>query len=275
MNYKKNFLVTGCASGIGAALAHELLSRGARVCAADINIAAMAPLKTVAGTADQLWLAQLDVRDAAAWEALVTEFSTRWGQLDVIVNVAGVLRPGYCYEGEAHDVDFHLDVNAKGVIHGTRAAARHMLRQRSGHIINIASLAGLAPVPGLSLYSASKFAVRGYTLAVAHELRDKGIKVTVICPDAVQTPMLDLQADYEQAALTFSGSRSLSTQEVVNAIVERALVKAPIEITLPASRGFVSKLACVFPAASALLINSLKKRGRQHQLASRPGHHPD
>lgn len=275
MNYKKNFLVTGCASGIGAQLARELLSRGARVCAADINVAAMAPLQTVSTQADQLWLAQLDVRDAAAWDALVTEFSTRWGQLDVIVNVAGVLRPGYCYEGEAHDVDFHLDVNAKGVIHGTRAAARHMLRQRSGHIINIASLAGLAPVPGLSLYSASKFAVRGYTLAVAHELRDKGIKVTVICPDAVQTPMLDLQVDYEQAALTFSGGRSLSTQEVVDAIVERALVKAPVEITLPASRGLVSKLACIFPGASTLLLNSLKKRGRQHQLASRQSHHPD
>jgi 3-oxoacyl-[acyl-carrier protein] reductase len=107
--------------------------------------------------------------------------------------------------------------------------------------------------------------VRGYTLAVAHELRDKGIKVTVICPDAVQTPMLDLQVDYEQAALTFSGSRSLSTQEVVDAILDRALVKAPIEITLPAARGFVSKIASFLPGLSALMLGSLQRRGRQQQ----------
>ena len=130
-------------------------------------------------------------------------------------------------------------------------------------------LAGLAPVPGLSLYSASKFAVRGYTLAAAHELRDKGIKVTVICPDAVQTPMLDLQVDYEQAALTFSGSRSLTTHDVVSAILNRALVKAPLEITLPSSRGAVSKFASIFPGLSALLLNGLKQRGLKHQRISK------
>ena len=263
----KNYLITGCASGIGAQLARELLICGARVCAADINVVPMEALKASAASADQLWLTPLDVRDAAAWDALVAEFVLRWGRLDVILNVAGVLRPGYCYEGDARDVDFHFDVNAKGVIHGTRAAARQMLQQGGGHIINIASLAGLAPVPGLSLYSASKFAVRGYTLAVAHELRDKGIKVTVVCPDAVQTPMLDLQVDYEQAALTFSGSRSLTTQQVVDAILKRALVKAPIEITLPGSRGAVSKFASIFPGLSALMLNALKQRGRQQQAA--------
>lgn len=268
----KNYLVTGCASGIGAQLAKELLIRGERVCAADINLAPMEALKEFAKSPDQLWLTALDVRDAAAWNARIEEFAQRWGSLDVIVNVAGVLRPGYCYEGEARDVDFHFDINAKGVIHGTRAAARQMLKQGSGHIINIASLAGLAPVPGLSLYSASKFAVRGYTLAAGHELRDKGIRVTVICPDAVQTPMLDLQVDYEQAALTFSGSsRSLTTQDVVSAILDRALVKAPIEITLPASRGAVSKFASIFPGLSALLLNALKQRGLKRQRQSKAG----
>ena len=265
----KNYLVTGCASGIGAQLAKELLSRGERVCAADINLAPMEALQSFAKSPDQLWLTTLDVRDANTWDALVQKFVGRWGRLDVIINVAGVLRPGYCYEGKARDVDFHFDINAKGVIHGTRAASRQMLKQGEGHIINIASLAGLAPVPGLSLYSASKFAVRGYTLAVAHELRDKGIKVTVICPDAVQTPMLDLQVDYEQAALTFSGSRALTTQDVVSAILNRALVKAPIEITLPGSRGAVSKFASIFPGLSALVLNVLKRRGLKRQGQSK------
>ncbi|WP_158754079.1 SDR family oxidoreductase [Dyella sp. S184] len=261
----KTFLVTGAASGIGAQLAAALLQRGERVCAVDINPAPMEALKAAAATPEQLWIASLDVRDAAAWDALLDQLKQRWSQLDVLVNVAGVLKPGYCHESTAAEVDFHIDINTKGTIHGTRAAARLMKAQGHGHIVNIASLAGIAAIPGLSLYSASKFAVRGYTLAVAQELRDTGVKVTVVCPDAVQTPMLDLQVNYDQAALTFSGNRSLTTQEVVSAILDHALTKAPLEITLPASRGFVSKLASFFPGLSALVLEGLLKKGRQKQ----------
>jgi NADP-dependent 3-hydroxy acid dehydrogenase YdfG len=261
----KTFLVTGAASGIGAQLATALLQRGERVCAADIRPVPMESLRAAAVTPAHLWITALDVRDAAAWDALLEQLRRRWGRLDVLVNVAGVLQPGYCHESTAADVDFHIDINTKGTIHGTRAAVRLMMAQGYGHIVNIASLAGIAAIPGLSLYSASKFAVRGYTLAVAQELRHSGVKLTVVCPDAVQTPMLDLQVDYEQAALTFSGSRSLTTQEVVTAILERALLKAPLEITLPASRGFASKLAGCFPALSGLLLDGLLKRGRQKQ----------
>lgn len=261
----KTFLVTGAASGIGAQLATALLKRGERVCAVDINPAPLESLNASTASSEQLWIAALDVRDAAAWDALLDQLKQRWEQLDVLINVAGVLKPGYSYESTMADVDFHIDINTKGTIHGTRAAARLMKTQGHGHIVNIASLAGIAAIPGLSLYSASKFAVRGYTLAVAQELRDTGVKVTVICPDAVQTPMLDLQVNYDQAALTFSGSRSLTTREVVAAILDHALTKAPLEITLPASRGFVSKLASFFPGLSALVLDGLLKKGRQKQ----------
>ena len=261
----KTFLVTGAASGIGEQLATALLQRGERVCAVDINPLPLEVLKAAAATPEQLWIASLDVRDAAAWDALFDQLKQRWGQLDVLVNVAGVLKPGYSYESTAAEVDFHIDINTKGSIHGTRAAARLMKAQGHGHIVNIASLAGIAAIPGLSLYSASKFAVRGYTLAVAQELRDTGVKVTVVCPDAVQTPMLDLQVNYDQAALTFSGNRSLTTREVVDAILDHALIKAPFEITLPASRGLVSKLASFFPGLSALVLDGLLKKGRQKQ----------
>jgi 3-oxoacyl-[acyl-carrier protein] reductase len=81
--------------------------------------------------------------------------------------------------------------------------------------------------------------------------------------------MLDLQVDYEQAALTFSGGRSLSTQEVVDAILDRALTKAPLEITLPASRGFVSKLANFFPGLSVLVLGGLLRKGRRKQQQAR------
>lgn len=265
----KTYLVTGAASGIGAQLATALLQRGERVCATDVNPAPMESLQPFSATPEQLWITALDVRDAAAWDGLFDQLQQRWGQLDVLVNVAGVLKPGYCHESTAADVDFHIDINTKGTIHGTRAAARLMKAQGHGHIVNVASLAGIAAIPGLSLYSASKFAVRSYTLAVAQELRDSGVKLTVVCPDAVQTPMLELQVDYEQAALTFSGGRSLTTQEVVDAILDRALTKAPLEIILPASRGFVSKLANFFPGLSLLVLGGLLRKGRRKQQQAR------
>lgn len=268
----KTYLVTGAASGIGHQLARELLQRGERVLACDINREGMTSLSQSLTDTARLWVETLDVRDATQWQQLVDQMAERWGSVDVVMNVAGVIRPGYVYEVTPKDVDFHIDINAKGVIHGTHIAARQMLKQGSGHIINIASLAGIAPVPGLPLYSASKFAVRGFTLAVAQELAPMGIKVTVVCPDAVQTPMLDLQVDQEQAALTFSGSRALTVHEVADAILNRVLVKAPLEITLPASRGWLAKLASAFPNLNAMLLESLRRKGAKKQKEMQDGH---
>ena len=91
----------------------------------------------------------------------------RGGRIDVLMNVAGIIAPGKVHEITADRMLSHLDVNARGVMLGTQAAARQMVRQGQGHIINIASLAGLAPIPGIAPYTASKFAVRGFSLAVA------------------------------------------------------------------------------------------------------------
>jgi 3-oxoacyl-[acyl-carrier protein] reductase len=259
--------VTGAGSGIGAQLVRSLLALGEQVAAADINTAAMEPLRRLAGE-DRLMILKLDVRDAAAWDSAIKAVIAQWGRLDVMMNVAGVLRSGYCWESTAADIDFHLDINAKGAMLGTQAAARVMVSQGHGHIINIASLAGLAPVPGLSLYSASKFALRGYSLAAAMELREKNVKLTVVCPDAVQTPMLDIQKDDAHAELTFSGKRSLSAQEVADAVIA-ALDTAPMEIALPPLRGVISKLASFFPAAASGTLERLRKQGRKRQQRER------
>ncbi len=263
----KTYFVTGAASGIGRHLAGKLLDQGARVLATDLNSSGLDELRQCAGVGENLWTEIQDVCDAAQWQRLLADMVARWGRLDVLMNVAGVLRPGWVQEGSPQDVDFHLDINVKGVMHGTHAAARVMLGQGGGHIINIASLAGIAPVPGLSLYSASKFAVRGFTLAIAQELATKNIRVTVVCPDAVQTPMLDLQVDYEQAAMTFSGNRVLTVEDVGDTILGKVLDAAPLEVMIPGSRGWLAKLASAFPNLNALLLESLSKKGRAQQQA--------
>lgn len=257
--------VTGAGSGIGAELVRGLLQRGASVTAADINLAGMEALRPLAAPG-QLRCVSLDVRDPIRWQQCLLEAAQEQGPLTILMNVAGVINPGYISDFSAEDVHLQLDVNSKGVIFGTQAAARLMLTRGAGQIINIASLAGVAPVPGLALYSASKFAVRGYSLAAAFELRERGVKLTVICPDAVQTPMLDQQVGREEAALTFSGkAKALTVADVARAVFELALTKAPLEICLPTSRGLMAKLASAFPSASLRLMASFLARGRKAQ----------
>lgn len=268
----KTFLVTGAASGIGLALTRRLLGAGERVCACDVNAAALQALLPLAAPG-QLRTEVLDVRDPEAWQRVADAVATDWGHIDVLANVAGVLRDNWVHDATADDVHFHFDINVKGVIFGMQAVLRHMRPRGQGHIINIASLAGLSPVPGLGLYSASKFAVRGYSLAAGMELAPQGIAVTAICPDAVQTPMLDIQKGKEQAALTFSGLRALRTDEVVEAIVA-ALDERPLEVMLPAWRGATAKFANAFPVAGARAVSLFQRLGRRRQQALEDGRDP-
>jgi 3-oxoacyl-[acyl-carrier protein] reductase len=272
MNTDLVIFITGCASGIGRHLAQVLYHRPERhrLVLTDINDAAIAEY-AAAWPPERVLRRRLDVRDAAAWDEAVAQCVAAFGRLDVLLNVAGYLLPGYVHETPAEQIDRHLDINAKGVIHGTRAAAVHMVRRGRGHIINIGSLAALAPVPGLCLYSAAKFAVRGFSLAAAQELRPHGVAVTLVCPDAVQTPMLDLQLGYKEAALTFSGSRVLTVDELTRVIVGPVMRRRPMEVVLPRGRGLLAKLATMAPALIARLGPALTKQGlrRQEQMRAR------
>lgn len=266
----QTYLITGCASGIGQHLAGALLRRGARVMMADIRIQPMdeyiAREKLEAG---QFLIQELDVRDPEAWEGAFVRLEESWQRLDVLINVAGVVNGRYIHEATSEDVDFHMDINAKGTLYGCVAAARRMMPQRSGHIINIASVAGLVPVPGISFYSASKFAVRGFSHAMADELEPHGIFVTVVCPNAVATPMLDMEADQPETMLSFSGTRILTVQDLEQAVIERALVKRPREIILPASMSLFSRFTTAFPALAGGLLPYFRRRGAETQAKYR------
>ena len=261
-----NFFITGCASGIGRHLADVLLAAGHQVFATDLDEPALrAHAEASAWPIARGHTRRLDVTDAAAWASVFAEAAQVMGRVDVLINVAGYLLPGYIADADAAAVHRHIDVNTKGTIFGTQTAARHMLARRRGHIINIASLAALAPVPGIGLYSASKYAVRGFSLAAAQELRAGGVAVTVVCPDAVQTPMLDLQVGYREAAMTFSGDRVLTVDDISDAIVRRVLPHRPLEIHLPRSRALLARFADLSPRTALWLRPWLEARGRARQ----------
>ena len=186
-------IVTGGTSGIGRALSAALVRRGdsvvltgtdgARATRVAGDLAGVGPGRASA--------AALDVRDRAAVAALVTDTVERHGRLDLLFNNAGVGIGGPVEELTVAHWDRAIDVNLRGVVHGVDAAYPVMLRQGSGHIVNTASVAGLLPNPRFAPYAASKWAVVGLSLSLRGEAAPHGVRVSVVCPGGVDTPMLD------------------------------------------------------------------------------------
>lgn len=258
-------IITGAASGIGKHWAAALMRDGYRLVLGDVNTEGLAAAFPPRGLPDYVLIQALDITSVDSWVDIFQTAINTYGQVDYLFNIAGVITPGFIHETDVDLIDHHLAVNAKGTMVGTKLAAELMREQGHGHIINVSSLAGIAPVPGLSLYAASKAAVRSFSLSVANELVDKGVYVTVICPDLVDTPMLDLQLEYPSAALTFSGSsRPLTVQDMEKAF-RQAMNDHPLEITLPSSRGFLSKIASLFPVTNQWLRGFLTRKGIRQQ----------
>jgi len=236
-NRPKVFLVTGGASGIGKHMTTTLIAKGFRVVSCDLNFEALETLYNSEWKAhqDRCVITKLDVRSEEDWKKAVELTVTSFGSLDVLLNIAGYLKAGPGFAVDSKLIDLHFDINTKGMILGSQVGAEQMMKQNSGHIINISSLAGICYVPGLTLYCASKHAIRAYSRALGFDFirQGKNVNVTVICPFAVKTPMLDRQKDDKEAALTFSSPNFLTVQDIEKAILENALPYKPQEIWLP------------------------------------------
>src|SRR6201991_3178680 len=180
-------IVTGAGSGIGAALCRALASAGVTVVCTDID--GDAAEKTAAAIGARS--ARLDVTDASAVHAAVDEVVDRAGRLDLMFNNAGI-----CWGGDTELLTLDqwnaiIDINIRGVVHGVAAAYPVMLRQGHGHLVNTASMAGLTAAGRITSYVATKHAVVGMSLALRSEAVPRGVGVLVVCPAAVETPILD------------------------------------------------------------------------------------
>lgn len=208
----KTALVTGGASGIGRALGAGLAGAGARVVLADIDgdLAARAAREiasSVAGSGSAggdgapVTGRALDVRDEAAFRSLVDDVAERSGGLDLLFNNAGVALGGPTHELTAAHWDRLIDVNIRGVVNGVLAAYPRMVDQGHGHIVNTASAAGLAPPAFVTAYASTKHAVVGLSLGLRPEAALHGVRVSALCPGAVETPILDQLPDADLPAL--------------------------------------------------------------------------
>lgn len=191
MNYwqGKSVVITGAASGIGKGLALELAKRQAKIIATDIQgDAVRETAKACGGQAEAI---VLDVCDARAVTECCEDIARRHGRLDFMFNNAGIGIYGEAYEIPLESWNRIIDINIRGVIHGIHAAYPIMVKQRSGHIINTASLAGLGAVPLFTPYAMTKHAVVGLTKSLRLEAELYGVRVSALCPSAIDTPLLD------------------------------------------------------------------------------------
>ena len=185
-------IVTGGARGIGRGIAYALAKEGARIVIADLPATAADREETIAGIKQlggEAVGVDCDVRDYAQAQAMAKAAIDRWGQIDVLVNNAGVIKLGPVIAFSEEDWDLIIDVNVKGTFLCTKAVIPHMAPRQRGAIINLSSIAGKRGRPFASCYATSKWAVIGFTQSMAYELAPANITVNAICPGEVDTYM--------------------------------------------------------------------------------------
>lgn len=190
--FNKNIvIVTGGASGIGRKLCTEIAAMGARIVVADIDlVGAEKTVEEIRINHGEGKAVRVDVTQKTDVDRLVTDTVAEYGRLDYMFNNAGVCTFALSQDLTTENWQQTLDINLWGVIHGTMAAYRVMLKQGFGHIVNTSSGSGILPLIPLP-YSASKHAVLGLSTALRIEAADLGIKVSAICPTFVKTEMFD------------------------------------------------------------------------------------
>lgn len=185
-------LVTGASSGIGRATAIALADEGARVAVAARSTGKLAALADeIETTGGEALVCTTDVTDGEQVGAAVDATRDAFGGLDVLVNSAGVGHWGRegVADGDLEAWRTEIAVNLVGVMNATKCAATVMLEQGSGHLVNVSSLSGQFPTPDFPGYAASKWGLTGFTQSVLYDLRDAGIRVTLVEPGEVDTPM--------------------------------------------------------------------------------------
>ncbi len=252
-------VVTGAGRGFGREVARRLSGRGYTVVCTDIDAEAAAVTADQVGGSSMI----LDVRDPDAHREVARRAAER-GPLEVWVNNAGLLRTVKAWEHTDDEVRLLVDVNVLGVMYGSRAAVEAMSSGagHNRHIINIASLSALAPVPGLAVYAATKHAVVGFTSSLQGDLNVAGLPITVhaVCPDSADTQMVHERAGDEDAAMVFSAPRLLSAEEVADRTVGLLDSKELVAV-IPRWRGWVARSSAMAGRHALRATSVMRKQG--------------
>jgi len=203
-------VVTGAGRGIGRAIAVELAQMGARVVVAARNVSELEETARWAGSAS---VVATDVRNKEEVHRLLEHAASQLGPIDILVNAAGIGVAGPVVDFADSDYDAVFNTNLKAIFLACRHVLPSMIERKTGHIINIASIAGKVGSANLAVYCASKFGVVGFTQALAEEVRQHGIRVSLICPGSTDTSFLGSSSKASKAR-----ERMLSPSDIAHAV---------------------------------------------------------
>jgi hypothetical protein len=244
----KTVLVTGASSGIGRACAVAFAAAGARLVLSGRRAERIERL--AATLAVQTHIVTLDVRDRAAVDAAIAGLPPEWSTIDVLVNNAGLAAGlGPLPDNDPDDWDRMLDTNVRGLLNVTRAVVRGMLDRRSGHVVNIGSIAGRETYPGGVVYCATKAAVDRITRGLRMDLLGSGVRVSTVDPGMVETEfsVVRFHGDADRAASVYEGVTPLTPDDVAEAVVWVADRPAHVQVAelviLPTDQASATRLA--------------------------------
>jgi short-subunit dehydrogenase len=239
----KTIAITGAARGIGYATAKAVLARGARVVIGDRDVAVLESAVTGLRSSGQVSGYPLDVTDKESFATFLDKARTDGsGHLDVLINNAGVMPVGAFLEQSEQAIRSAIEVNFYGVLTGCRLVLPDMVKRRSGHIVNVASMAGMVAVPGQLVYAGTKFAVVGLSTAMADEFAPHGVEVTVVMPTFTNTELI--------AGTNATGASKPVQPEDIAAAIVKALDKPKTHVSVPAPLRFVGAVTAMLSPRS-------------------------
>ncbi|GAA5048176.1 SDR family oxidoreductase [Nocardia callitridis] len=235
----KVVVITGGARGIGLATATALAALGARIAIGDVD---ETTVKETGTAHDFEVYGHLDVTDAASFEQFLDEVERTIGPIDVLINNAGIMPTGKLVDEPDQVTRRILDINVYGVILGTKLGVARMLPRGSGHIINIASLAGETHLPGLATYNASKHAVLGFTDTLGEEYRGTGVRFSSVLPTLTNTELL--------SGVQSKGVMRAAEPEDIAAAVIGLIAKPRAKVRVTKLAGFISQAVGLLPQSA-------------------------
>jgi 3-dehydrosphinganine reductase len=267
-------LVTGGSSGIGLATARLLSQRGSNVWIAargDERLqTALAEVQASRQSDRQVCGAiKADVSDMEQATAMVQEVTAKIGVPHLVVNSAGVARPGYFHKVDLEDFRWQMDINYFGTVHTLRAVLPGMIERGSGHVVNISSVAGFLGVFGYTAYGASKFAVAGFTEILRAEMKPLGIRVSVVFPADTNTPQLVYERQFRPAETWgISDLGTVASPESVAATILRGVARGQDVIIPDVMDGALYRLTRLLGGTTYYILDWLAARAakRPHSL---------
>jgi short-subunit dehydrogenase len=237
----RTVVITGAARGIGRATAEALSARGARVVIGDRDVAVLDATVTELNKLGQVSGYPLDVTDAESFAIFLDKArADGGGHIDVLVNNAGVMPIGPFLDHSERAIRSAVEVNFYGVLNGCRLVLPEMVKRRAGHIVNIASLAGVLAVPGQALYAGTKFAVVGLSTALSDEFAPQGVDVSVVMPTFTDTELI--------AGTKAGGAQKPVQPADIAAAVVKVLDKPTTAVSVPGPLRPISILSQLLPA---------------------------